>query len=1112
MFDDKTLGSKILGNPAATQYLVMQEIENRTNGNVSIADPNNGFSLLLEFSSSLVAQLVRQEDKHYAALYPKRAQTPEDLYPFLSDYSWVNLMAAPADVKFNVLFNKEWLIQNAIPYDDVYDIHVIPKETIATIANVPFTLYYPIMIKVNRQTKIITVQYDIDTPDPLKPMSNNLPYLVAERTINNVTYLAIAFDMYQFTRQEYIETVDIETGFNVIYPYSDKFYAVKVEYYSTAQDKWVSLDVSMSQQNYDVNKATALLIFDNDNQRARVRIPQVYFTKGIVGTQIRTTIYATRGAINLTISKQDMEAITIDFMPNMTPWSGALARMLDGQITTYDATHIEGGADPVSFQEFRDGVVNQTIYDQVPITNLQISREVGRYGFTLTKHLDNLADNRIFYAGATLGSDKDNSLVPVVASKIIFKEPYDCSTIVTQADGTLTILPTTLFKYDRAGDSSRPLRDDEVYALNQLTADELVATLNSGVYTRQPYHLWLDRSAQYPQAKSYNLMQPKMTSLILQRENIHSTVMTNIVNVAIDHLNDGTGGYKLYIYVERSSTLTKDNISHCKIILQTQSRSGLTLTFEASYASTDTTNGYDIYTLDLNTTYRLYADGYIQISSYEYDGSPIITDVSLTSAWVIKGLVDRSVTVGAKDDDQLIADVPNDYRANYLVVSKQIVTLQFGVALDSLIFNQVTTTWGDIIYQRYDTDIPYTYERDIYLTDRRGNLVTTTRTDSNGTKSLHFVKLFNKGDAILSGQETSYTLVKDAQSGDKTLSVNTSEGILVGQRVSGRNIHDGTTVDRVGNNEITLSRGIMNSLDVGSKLICASTYFDTALTTESNAGSTTLTIGNTDNIVPGMTIKGIACADGTTVTSISNGTLTLSQPLIGDTHTGDTYAIYYPDGAKSYKHRKGDIILDGLGKPIPTGGRTNIYSVMVIQFDARLYESEDPNDISFVKGLPSLLSDKSHTLDPVRDRLMEQTSLFYLPFRTVGDAVYGIGDNRQITMPLEMNYAIVYYVSDATKNDTVVQATITERTLAYINDYVQRGKISTNELGYELRKLFDSLVTAVDISGIDGTDTKTVKIDTQGASPSIEKKLVINAAGQKVLKPNITINFQVSPN
>lgn len=1110
MFDDKDLGSKILGTPSMSQHLFLKELQDRTNGTVSIADPNNGFCTLSEFSSSMHAQFIRQENKRFNALYPKRAQSAEDLFPFLSDYDYVALTAAPCEVPFQVLFNKQDILDNAVPYDDTYNVLQINKESIATVAGIPFTLYYPILIKVNKVTNIITVQYDINTPDKLKTMSTNTPQMVTERTINGITYLVIVFEMYQFVRTVNVETVDGTTGFNNTYAYDDKFYAAKVESWSDSQQAWVELDYSLSQQVYDTNTPTALLSFDNSVHQLSIRIPQIYFTSGLVSSRVRTTILSTKGNIDVTVSETDMANVTMDFMANTSSYSAPLARQKNGIVSTYNTTRIEGGADPIDFATFRKQVVDQTIYDQVPISNLQIDAAVSKYGFKLTKHLDNLTDSRIFYAGATLSNPNDNTLIPVVASKVIFTEPYSCSTILDQSDDTVTVLPTTLFKYDRKSDTSKPVTDAELAALVAMTPTDYVNALNTDIYTRQPYHVWLNKSAQYPEAKAYNLLQPSMTALMLQRENNHSPVMLNVVSVQIDHQNDGTGGYKFYIYTERSSSLSESQITNCKLILQVNTRNGAMLTFEAAYQST-TTDNYDIYTFTLPTTYRLSSDGYIQITQEQYDGTTITTDVSLNSEWDIRALISRSLASNVADDALLNDNVPSTYLTDYLVVSHQHMTISLGTDLTNLIFNQVTTAWGSITYQTYDTDIPYQYQEDIYMTDRNGYLLTRNVTDSSGNTTTQMIKLFSKGDDVLSGQETTYQLAQAASAGDTNITLNSTAGMLIGQVISGTNIQDATTISQISGDTITISQPVMNDLNSGSKIIAAQTYIDTVTTQTSPKGSLELTVGNTEDIVVGMTVKGFGVPEGTTVAATKDGVVTLSQALTADVSSSDTITIFYIGGSKTYKHRKGDTMIDGKGNPITTGTRSNIYGINMIQFDARLYESQDENDISFVNSIPSLISAKAESLDPIREQLIERTYLYYLPFRTLGDATYGAGDGKQITMPLEMSYQIVYYVNEATKNDTTVQNVITTSTLNAINAYVQNGKISTNELGYQLKTLFSSLVSAIDISGIDGTSTKTVTIDTQGASPSIEKKLIINSAGQKILSPNVTIQYQVAP-
>ena len=58
MLEDTTLGAIVLANPGIVQGLILGELSDRLNGVYQIADPNCGFNVSLEASSSMVAACV----------------------------------------------------------------------------------------------------------------------------------------------------------------------------------------------------------------------------------------------------------------------------------------------------------------------------------------------------------------------------------------------------------------------------------------------------------------------------------------------------------------------------------------------------------------------------------------------------------------------------------------------------------------------------------------------------------------------------------------------------------------------------------------------------------------------------------------------------------------------------------------------------------------------------------------------------------------------------------------------------------------------------------------------------------------------------------------------
>lgn len=120
MFDDKSLLISTLRNPTNIAIKALNEIENRLNGKITIADPNAPFCHLLEFGSSIAAQVINAMDTKFPLLYPKRAETMEDLYNHMSDFDYLRLYSTPARSAIRLYLPKKFLIDSAIEYNANY--------------------------------------------------------------------------------------------------------------------------------------------------------------------------------------------------------------------------------------------------------------------------------------------------------------------------------------------------------------------------------------------------------------------------------------------------------------------------------------------------------------------------------------------------------------------------------------------------------------------------------------------------------------------------------------------------------------------------------------------------------------------------------------------------------------------------------------------------------------------------------------------------------------------------------------------------------------------------------------------------------------------------------
>src|SRR5699024_10431574 len=129
--------------------------------------------------STLFANSARKDEFLNRVQYPELSQTREDLYRHMSDVDYINVFSSPSTTKLLLVFHKDEILEKAIPSGDSgMRKLVIPRHTKIMAGEIPFTLQYPIELRVLPHGGIQTV-YDNSKPSPLMTLeSNQVPYSI----------------------------------------------------------------------------------------------------------------------------------------------------------------------------------------------------------------------------------------------------------------------------------------------------------------------------------------------------------------------------------------------------------------------------------------------------------------------------------------------------------------------------------------------------------------------------------------------------------------------------------------------------------------------------------------------------------------------------------------------------------------------------------------------------------------------------------------------------------------------------------------------------------------------------------------------------------------------
>jgi hypothetical protein len=746
MFDDTTLGSQVLKNPAMVQGMVLTEFQERLGGTYSVADPNNAFNIQLEAASSMNAQTVRYMESKFRAQYAVRATTAAELYNNMSDFDYLNMVANPSSTSVSLTFDLDYLIANAQSYDSTYNRVVIPAISQFYIGPLTFGVYYPINININKITNNINVLWDTTTANPLQTLSTNMVQFTTF-SYGGLNLISLQIPVSQFAMNTTTYPVVAQQGFIKNIPYVDQFYAVRV-FTNLPSGSWTELAYTLSETVYDPTTPTAKINIQNDINQLTVSIPQIYFTNSQIGNQVQVVILTTKGALTLDLTSVEVASCNVYFgigQPGVTAYSSILQNLASISLTPVE-TVITGGSNSMTFTQLRNLIVNGGLYTSAPVTPAQLDAFSDKAGFTITKYLDNVTD-RIYYASNTITGGQNGYIMTTMGNiNVTSTAAQSTSSILSFAsDNAITILPTTIYSYNSQTNVCTPLTDAQLAYLNGLTGQDFVNEVNSNLYTQCPFHIVTYTNSQYPLTKSFNLMNPSVSSIVFDGDNTLLTPQMSVTTATVIHNSNGTGGYTIRLGVVKTAAMQAIAESNITVVMMTTDSNGDVLYGTATLMGTTGSGSSMLYVYEMNvpTNYYITETGTFQTTLAQANSNSTVVQLPLTSNFDVVFLLNQSLYPSVGQNTTVVANVPAVF-TNTLGVSRQTLTVVFGTDLSSQVFNITNASWSATTYATYPQTVYQTYTHDVYQKDSTGKLVYTI---NNGVLDLNL--LHHAGDYVL---------------------------------------------------------------------------------------------------------------------------------------------------------------------------------------------------------------------------------------------------------------------------------------------------------------------------------------------------------------------------
>jgi hypothetical protein len=563
----------------------------------------------------------------------------------------------------------------------------------------------------------------------------------------------------------------------------------------------------------------------------------------------------------------------------------------------------------------------------------------------------------------------------------------------------------------------------------------------------------------------------------------------------------------------RSSNITQADLAKIHVFFTCRTKVGSLAYLPATYTGT-TDSGLDVWTVTLQTTYRLAVDNYLSVEMFNDDDVASVVEVGLDHDYEIITSFDADYDTSIPVDQTLNSYLPDSRQASQVTMAHQTLSIQLGVNLSSTIYTGVTTSWGNDVYKVADHTIYRKTTKPIFQTDENGLLVARYNSTTHGfdTKTLWAAGTTPSSPLDIT---TTVTTDTDVVAGATTtiLPVQDTTGVLVGMAVRGTNIPANTTVKAVSATTVTLSASI-------SKLISAKTVLTFTNVTKLIRTTATqtqtgvqLTVGSTAGLLKGLRVVGLDIPDGAHITDIPSATtITLSVATANPVTTNTLLTILNDTAPGTILVEKGDIVTDAAGLPVIVKRAQNQYRIPAILFDGRLFASSSTIDQSTLSSISDTITTYANQIANIDAGLTENSDIYYKPARTMGQALFGVGDGKTKSLSLELGFVVDVYVEEAVYNSSTLQDTMTSSVMTVLTTVIQQPIISAADIADTLKTVLGSNATTVHVVvKSDDEVLDVIALQTNDVSPSIESVLKVSNDGSIIRVPNVTLTYIKKP-
>lgn len=731
-------------NPSLMQYMVFNELDIALNSSDTstilhdIPDATLPFAYAMECGIVETTTAIDEMESISRMLFPKLAITNDDLYKHMSDDDYIGRFSTPSKTTFELLLAHDEVIAKAVVTDAEGNKKLtIPRLTEFKVADVPFTMQYPIDIKVSTHGGI-NITYDTATKSPIEALTSNiLEWTVL--TIDKRKIINIKIPVHQMRVSTFTDSLSPSTLFQTSYRFADNFFYARA--FIDSGNGWEEMYTTHSDLVHDPLKVT--VVFKVVGDTLQVSIPALYTNLQMVRGTIRIDLYTTLGKLERDLGAYKTSQFSYnlnDIDDNKTFVSPlrtfSLAQPLARQV-------VSGGADPTTFTALRDRVIDDTLgASSLPITNVQLEDVVARRGYTLVSNIDNIT-NRQFLATRKLDKPTTLDLVSgagtAMAELNLDMESLAGSEHVMDNGSRITVKPSMLYNFINGKVTT--VGDAHIDRLVNSAPEAIAREVNLSRYVYSPFYTVLDATLETFDVRPYYLDNPEITEKVFVGDNPSSNLQATISQYDIEKVPEG---FKILMALETSEALKK--IDDVNIVIQV----GYQPPGENRWASANATfvkrvEKLHLYEFVIKTNYDLDRNGLLYTTNMSMFslvqnrfGTPLKTEFEIT---VIVTEV-KTPNYKTNELDDLIQ--PHLLPSTFMCIVRERLVTTMGYDLTKL-WRRARTVLGPSSYAVWENDVFAYHTENVYEKDAYGNNKISVKSDG----SLDYKILHRTGDPKL---------------------------------------------------------------------------------------------------------------------------------------------------------------------------------------------------------------------------------------------------------------------------------------------------------------------------------------------------------------------------